>query len=160
MGRARKLKNGLTQKQTKFKNIILKQIADGETMNATEAAAIAYDVKDRKVAGSMGEENMKKPEIQRTIQEELEKHGATPSTIAGNLTKLANGTPEKYDASTILKANIEILKLQGSYKEEVKQHFSFTLNQQINNLTFKEIEDELKGLGSVGSDMIVDATNP
>lgn len=157
MGGAKRMRNGLTQKQNKFKDIVLQQIRDGKQINATEAAAQTYDVKSRDVANAIGAENLANPSIKLTIEQELDKIGATSSQILWNLNKMANATPEKYDASTILKANIEIMKLRGMVKTDQTQNFSLTFNQQVNNLTFKEIEEELAMMRATNEELVTEA---
>lgn len=67
-----------TLKQQKFIKSYL------ETGNATEAASVAYNVKDRKVAQAVGAENLTKPIVKQTIEEAQAKLGITAEYVLGN----------------------------------------------------------------------------
>lgn len=58
-----KKKQKLTRKQSKFVDIYAK------TGNGTKSALESYDVKNESVASSIASENLRKPEIQKAIQE-------------------------------------------------------------------------------------------
>lgn len=65
----------LTMKQAKF----VKAKAEGKT--GTEAAMIAYDVKDSRVASVISAENLAKPSIQQAVQESMERQGLTVDQV-------------------------------------------------------------------------------
>lgn len=80
---------GLTLKQRKWIEAYI------ETGNATEAALIAYDCKDREVAGSIGSENLQK----LALEEVMEEAGLSDSHL---LKKLYKGL----EANKVISANI------------------------------------------------------
>lgn len=87
----------LTKKQAEFLKVYK------ETGNATEAAARAYDVKDRSVASSIGTENLNKPAI-RVYKEEWEEQA---KQIVYNLAITAeNETVRLNAAKDILDRNV------------------------------------------------------
>lgn len=56
-----------------------------ETMSATQAASVAYHVKNRNVAGVIGSENLRKPNIKGEIDKILRLAGIDENTIAWKL---------------------------------------------------------------------------
>lgn len=59
-----------------------------ETGNATEAAFLAYEVKNRNVAGVIGCQNLKKLNIRHEIDDVLKLAGLTNGAIARSLRKI------------------------------------------------------------------------
>lgn len=157
MGNRRTLKNGLTPKQQKFTNIVLKQIADTGEVNGTEAAAQTYPVKNRKTASAIGAENLNKPAIKEQIEIALNKQGLTPDLLLSNIGKIATAEPEKVTGETVLKSNIELLKLLGAYPEKNGGKFSFTVKQNVQNFSFSEAKQKLSEFTSESSEFVSDA---
>lgn len=77
----------LTPKQAKFVEEYIK------TKNATKSALVAYDTDDYQTAASIGEENLKKPEI-RTLTEHLFSMEKTQAVV-DNLHKLATAAQDE-----------------------------------------------------------------
>jgi len=75
-------KRKLTLKQAKFTKEYLK------SGNATEAAAKAYDVKNRNTANSIATENLAKPAIKEAVMSAAEKLGINPEYVLNNFKKV------------------------------------------------------------------------
>jgi len=81
----------LTVKQAKF----VKAKAEGKS--GTEAAMIAYDVKDAKVASVVAAENLAKPSIQQAVQKSMEKQGLTVDLVVKPIVDGIQAEQEYYD---------------------------------------------------------------
>ena len=138
------LENGLTPKQQKFTNIVLKQIKETGETNLTKAALQSYDTTDYGTARMIGSENLTKPTIKQTIQEALESVGLTSHAIADNLKHFANARPEKISADVALKGNIELLKLIGAYPSQKHTNVSLSVKANLNDMKYKDVEGELQ----------------
>lgn len=112
----------LTTKQAKF----VKAKAEGKT--GTEAAMIAYDVKDATVASSIAAENLKKPSIQEVLQAELSKQGIT-------IEKIVRPVARALDNESIelqLKGHDRAIKLLGfQQKSDNGTSVNINFNQHI-----------------------------
>lgn len=109
----------LTVKQAKF----VKAKAEGKT--GTEAAMIAYDVKDETVASAISSENLRKPSIQQAVQESMAKQGLTIDLVVKPIVDGMTASKDFYDKegnyidstpdhSTRLKASGMALELMGA----------------------------------------------
>ncbi len=128
----------LTLKQKTF---VKEYLANGG--NGTQAAMMAYNAKDSGSAGEIASQNLKKVEIQKALNGQLEKKGLTLKQITGNIARMAVHEIENPSAKVVLNANITLLKLLGGFPDD-KQRGS-TTNVQINveNLDYKVIKEQL-----------------
>jgi phage terminase small subunit len=105
-------KKKLTIKQAKFTKEYLK------TGNATQSAKNAGYSK--KTAYSIGNENLKKPEIRKEIQSAAEKLGITAEYVLGNLKEIADFNKEKRIKARSIGNDIfqeeEMIDVQASIK--------------------------------------------
>lgn len=102
----------LTLKQHRFVNKYL------ELGNATEAVMQSYNVKRRVIAAVMAKQLKKKQHIAEAIKLAQEDRVFTIDVkkIITNLENIANSTPTRVSESVRLRAKIELLKLQGTYR--------------------------------------------
>jgi hypothetical protein len=156
-GNARKLKNGLTPKQNKFKNVVLEQIATTGQPNLTEAAMKVYDVKDRDVARKLGSENMAKPDVKEQIDKALEVAGLSFETSFKEIGKIAQADGVKITGEQKLKANIEIIKLLGGYPGQKGSKGATNIQNNYINIGFSEAKKELDKIDSNNKDFIQEA---
>jgi hypothetical protein len=126
----------LTHKQRVF----IKEKAKGKTN--TEAAMIAYNVKDSTVARSVGAENLAKPSIREALELALEKAGITVEAAVAPIQKaLEYKDPDGDERAQLdmrLKGSDRALKLMGAHdSKEPAGGNSFTF---IGNNTFVKKE--------------------
>lgn len=142
MGREAKTHNKLTRKQASF----VKGILSGK--NPTQSAMIAYDVSNSKTASVIASQNLNKLSIREALEEALSSNGLSLSTITSNLGVLANSKPEKISGDTVLKANVELLKLQDAYPDKKSYQFqmSTSLSSKLDNMTLEEAKESLREL--------------
>lgn len=146
MARAKKLRNGLTPKQDTFTKVVLKQIADKGEANLTEAALQVYNTTSRKSASVIASNNLGIVSVREKIEQALSSQGLSLSIITNNLGNLANSKPEKVSGDTVLKANVELLKLYGAYPDKKSFQFSYSAKEKIENMSYKEAREELAKL--------------
>lgn len=107
-------KRKLTVKQQIFKKEYIK--SNG---NATKAALIAYNPKNIHVAKSIGSENLSKPYLKQSIEEDLKEVGYTTAQSLNSLILIQeNGRDAKATASDAIKATELLLKLEGKLVEK------------------------------------------
>lgn len=97
-------KRKLTLKQAKFTKEYLK------TGNATEAAAKAYDVKNRNTANSIATENLAKPAIREAVMSAAEKLGINPEYVLGNYKRAIEITGKTYTKTVGQGENVAVLE--------------------------------------------------
>jgi hypothetical protein len=156
-GPRRKKKNGLTPKQDAFTQKLVEQIAATGETNGTQAAMEVYDVKDKQTAGQIAYENLKKPEIKKTLEQALSDNGGNLNQITKNITTIANSQAAKLSGDTILKANIEILKLTGHYPTNKTVKTTRTMRETINGITFEQARTELTQVSSEADEFLKDS---
>lgn len=153
-GANKRLKNGLTIKQQKFTDIVIKQISNGESPNLTEAAAQVYDVKERDSASAIGTQNFQNLTIREQIDTALERTGLTSSKVVDNLAKLANAVPEKYSDATILKANLAVADLLGW---QLGNKMAGSFKKITRTVTFDEAKKSIVSLTESATEFITEA---
>ena len=136
----KKLKK-LTMKQ----RIFVKELMNNKH-NGLQAALVAYDTKDKNTAGAIASENLTKPNVREAIETALSKKGLSLEQIADNLKLLAVREPEKVNADTMLKANVEILKLYGAYPGTKHVHLGLNINTKVKEMDFTEAKNALAEL--------------
>lgn len=142
MGREARINQKLTRKQTMF----VKQLADGKS--ATQAAMVAYNVSNPKTASVIASQNLNKLSIREALEEALSSNGLSLSIITSNLGSLANSKPEKVSGDTVLKANVELLKLHGAYPDRKSFQVSYSFRDRIKSMSSQEVEAEIEKIES------------
>ncbi|OGE18136.1 hypothetical protein A2769_02725 [Candidatus Daviesbacteria bacterium RIFCSPHIGHO2_01_FULL_37_27] len=142
MGREAKINKKLTPKQTTF----VKELVNGKS--ATQAVMSAYNVTSTKTASVIASQNLNKLSIQEALEKILRTKGLTLDTLAENIGNLANSTPQKVSGETILKANIELLRLHGAYPDKKSYQFNMSVKGKIKDLSYSEAQAELNQLES------------
>lgn len=140
MGREAKTHNQLTKKQDSF----VKGILSGKT--PTQSAMAIYDVSNPKTASVIASENLTKPNIREALEESLRTSGLSLSVITGNIGNLANAKPEKISGDTVLRANIELMKLHGAYLDKKSFQFSYSVKERVENMSYKELKEKMAKL--------------
>lgn len=159
-GRNPLLKNGLTLKQNTFKDKVIEQIRTKGATNGTEAAMQVYDVKDRSVAGGIASENLQKPQIRKSIEEELNAKGLSREKLMENIGKIADNQikpDQKVSPETILKSNIELLKLIGAYPKSGGGGIQVNIQQNLGGLGYSEAKQEFESMNDEAQTFINEA---
>ena len=86
------------------------------SFNATEAALKAYNAKNRQSAAVIGSRLLRNVNVKREIHVAFKAEGLTLESMIENLVEIAKATPDKVTANDVLRANIELLKLEGIYQ--------------------------------------------
>lgn len=105
MARQIKIIHDLSIKQFVF----VKSLLEGNS--GIQSALKAYNTSDPNVAKVIASQNLRKLNIQQAIREILDSEGLTVSKIVGNITKIASSQPNSITGDSVLKANLEMLKL-------------------------------------------------
>lgn len=142
MGREGKIWNKLTRKQNAF----IKGILSGKSL--TQSAMIAYDVSNSKSASVIASQNLNKLSIREALDIALRSQGLTLDVLTKNIGGLANAIPAKVSGETVLKANIELLKLSGAYPDKKSYQYQMSIQGRINNMSYSEAKEELDKLNS------------
>lgn len=142
MGREARINKKLTRKQTAF----IKGIVEGKP--ATQAAMIAYNVTKAKTASVIASQNLNKLSIREALDEALRAEGLTVDILAKNIGNLANSTPQKVSGDTVLKANVELLKLHGGYPDKKSYQFSMSIKSKIKDMSYSGAKEELNRLNN------------
>lgn len=156
-GNGIKLSNGLTPKQNKFKNEIVKQLRKNGNINGTQAALKVYDSTSSVVAESIARENLGKPLIRKALEDELAANNLSSNQLLKNLEKVANGTPEETDKIPLkhyINVNLSLLKLITDKKQGNQGHGN---NYTFINLGFSEAKKELDKMNSQASEFLGEA---
>ncbi len=148
MGREAKINKKLTRKQTTF----VKEMVNGRS--ATQAAMVAYDVSNPKTASVIGSQNLNKLSVSEALEEALRSQGLTLDVIAVNIGEIANAKPEKVSGDTVLKANVELLKLQSAYPGSKNMNVNLSLKGNIRDMTFQEAKKALQELRASNDELL------
>lgn len=140
MGREGKIQNKLTRKQSAF----IKGILAGKSL--TQSAMIAYDVSNSKSASVIASQNLNKLSIREALDIALHSQGLTLDILTKNIGNLANATSVKVSGETILKANIELLKLHGAYPDKKSYQYQMSVQGRIKDMSYSEAKEELDKL--------------
>jgi len=147
---AMKMSSGLTPKQTKF----IQGMAAGKS--GTQAALEAYDTDDPIVAGGIASDNLQKPYIRERVEEALKAAGLDLNSVASNLRGLASKEVDKVSGDTVLRANVEILKLLGAYPGSKHTQVSVSVKANLNGKSYGELKQEFESLNSINGEIIDD----
>ena len=147
---AMKLASGLTPKQAKFIKVLVK------TGNATEAAAQVYDVKSRLNAKVVGQQNIKKPIIKKTLEQALRKAGIDEDSFADYLKKPLIQEKYNFTGADYLKTLEMAGKFMGWDKNhELEKSYKIT----ISKLPTKELKMELEKRVKISTHLIEELKN-
>lgn len=144
----------MAKKLTKKQKIFVREIIRGS--NATYAALAAYQTKNVNSAKVIGSRLLTNANVQEVINESLRSEGLSPSVLAKNIGNLANSTPQKVSGETVLKANIELLKLQGAYPDKKSFQVSYSVKQQLSSLSYQDLRKELDQINNELNEVIKD----
>lgn len=160
-GKRTPLANGLTPKENRYRDVLIQQIHEKGEINGTQAALAVYDTTSKSVADAISRENLAKPRIRESIEQELNSIGLSRKKLMENIGKIADkGIKEDQEVSPdmVLKSNVELLKLIGAYPKAGSgssgvQGNSFTFI----NLGYDEAKKQLSKLDSENAEFIDDA---
>lgn len=134
--------NKLTTKQTIFAREIIKG------SNATQAALAAYQTNNVNSAKVIGSRLLTSVNVKEALEEALRSQGLTLDVLTKNIGDLASTIPAKVSGETVLKANIELLKLSGAYPDKKSYQYQMSIQGRINNMSYSEAKEELDKLNS------------
>lgn len=143
-----RLPNGLTPIQQNIVKEITTKISQGERVNMTQVGLKTFNTTNPDSARVMASQELHKPLIQESIQEVLNRNGITLDKVTQNIAFLANSTPEKVSAETMLKANVEYLKLFNAYPDKKSYQFSLSMKGQVKDLGYSEAKKQLDELNA------------
>lgn len=144
----------LTHKQKVF----VREIIKGN--NATQAALAAYQTNNVNSAKVIGSRLLTNVNIQELVNESLRSESLSPSVLAKNIGNLASSTPQKVSGETVLKANIELLKLHGAYPDKKSYQFSMSVKSQIKDMSYAEAREELERLNIDVAKLMKESDDP
>ena len=127
----------LTIKQAK----LIKGVAEGLTVR--EATLRSYNVKSPEVADSVGSEALALPKVREALQEALRAQGLTLDVVTSNMRKIAVADVNNPKPETVLKANIEILKLYGAYPDKKTAHLNVSVKSEMKSKDFNALKAEV-----------------
>lgn len=146
-------RNKLTRKQTVF----VREIIRGS--NATQAALAAYQTTNANSAKVIGSRLLTNVNVQEVIKESLHSEGLSPSSLAKNIGNLANSIPQKVSGETVLKANVELLKLHGAYpnsKTTLQSDFMAERKTWFESLSLEDANKELERIKALNAELDAD----
>ena len=121
-------------KQKKFISNLL------ETGNQTQSALEAYNTKSLGSAKKLANQAMRNPMVVEEIDKALKKNNITLEGQTERLKEIAvDWMPDKISSDTVLKANIELIKLLKGYPDKVIKHDSRTIKVNINSKTYEDL---------------------
>lgn len=125
----------LSIKQKKYVNAVVR------TGNRTQSVLEAYNTKSPNVAQNIATKLDHNPMVQEAIDLALAKNNITLDNRTARLVQIADWAPDKVSSDTVLKANIELIKLLKGY-ENIKQKIeSRSIKVTLNSKEYKELID-------------------
>lgn len=114
--------------------------------NASLAAKESYDVKSYRDAMDIGHQNLKKPIVQETIKELLDKSGLSMESLNNYSQKavelsLSRGKPTFASGVSMLQF---LYKLHNALPKKESVHFSFSRRESLTVKTFDESKKDLE----------------
>lgn len=138
MGREARVFKNLTKKQSRF----VKELVSGKS--ATQAVIQSYNVTSIKTASVIASQNLNKLSIREALDAALRTNGLTIDVITLNIGNIANKVPAKLSGDTVLKANVELLKLHGAYPDRKNNQVIYNARSRIESLSYDEAKKELE----------------
>lgn len=154
MGRAKKLRNGLTPKQDAFTKVVLKQITDKGEANLTQAALQVYNTTSDKSASVIASNNLGIISIREQIEQALSRQGLSLDVITGNLGNLANHKPEKVSGDVVLKSNVELLKLMGAYPSSKHTTVNVSFKAKLKDMKYQDLKKYVEEMRQKNDELI------
>ena len=143
MASTKLLSNGLTPKQTRVTQALLKQIQETGDVNYTKVGREVLNVKSDNTAVTGVREILTNPQVKKTIQEAFEEIGLTPTLVAGEIRHLAAADVQKVTADVKLRSLVEILKLTGAYPTQKHANISLSVKANLSNMKYEDLESEM-----------------
>ncbi len=150
-----KLKNGLTAKQSAFKNEVIRQLQETGTINGTQAALKTLNIKDPNTAGVTAHNLLRNNKIKQSIEKIASAKGLTDEKIMDGLAEVASAKVKNITAEAKIKASVELLKLMGKYPDQ-RAGATQTINQTVINIGYSEAQKKLKSLHGTGEELLED----
>ena len=135
--------NGLTPRDFKFLQVVIRQIKETGKVNLTKAGLEAFNTQNPKTASVVASQTLENPNIQEQIKQAFIANGLTLETISENLGYYANKRAEKVGAEASIKANVELLKLLNAYPGQKKTTVSLSMKANLNKMGFNELKAEM-----------------
>lgn len=146
MGALPRTPEGLTLKQAKFTQAVIKQIAETGKVNLTQAAKDSLEVTTDKSASVGAATLLDNARVKQTIQEALIGVGLTAPELAKEIKVLAAAPVDKVSADTKLRSIVEILKLTGAYPTTKHANLNLSIKANLSNLQYGELEKEVEAI--------------
>ena len=141
----------LTLKQERF---AAEYVANGG--NGTQAALAVYNSVDPVTAATTAYDNLRKPQIAERVEQALQENGLTPAQITKNLGFAANQRPEKGSMDSMIKANVELLKIMGAYPGSTSAHLNVNLNADLSKMTPQEARKKIQEINKDNTQLLQD----
>ena len=139
----------LSLKQKKFVSNYLK------TGNAVQSVLDSYDTKSYGSAKKLANDNRNNPMILDAIDLALKKNSITLEGQTDRLKEIANEwQPDKISSDTVLKANIELIKLLKGYPDRVNRKETKSITMHLNSKDYKELVELHKTTSAEIEDII------
>jgi hypothetical protein len=140
-------KNRLTPRQTKLLTVVTGQIVKNGRANLTKAGLETYDTDNPGSAAVMASNELKKPHVEKKLQEILNEKGIGLDQVAENLAHVANMREGiKFTGDQVLKSNVEILKLLNAYPSKTNRSVKVNIKGNLKDLDFKDLDTSLSKL--------------
>ena len=128
-------------------------------LNATQAALQVYNVKNTKVAQSIGTENLSKPVVQEEIKAILNSKGLSLEEISTPVSKILNTEPTKVTDQGVLRAAEMLYKLHGAFPASNSARLNINVSERYKDYKYQDLIKELQAtrvateklLGDLGS---------
>lgn len=158
-GSKTKLANGLTPKQNNLKNELLTQIQETGEINYTKAGLKVFNTKNRKSAHQIVKDTLESTGLQEIIDKALNAANASPDQLVENIANLAHAQPKEYKDSTILKANLSLLRLAGVDVTGQSRAHKKTIKTTIQQLDFNESKQQMRTVIQESTEFLDDIDN-
>lgn len=157
-GPTQRLKNGLTPKENKLKNVLLRQIKETGQMNKTQAGLEVYDTKNKDVARTIVYETLQKPAVKDELEKALNSAGISVEKSIKNLANLADAQPVKHTDAVVYKSNMSILKLLGVDINKKASTIKHTYKQKVEQIGFDSAKNVLTKTSVEATELIQDVS--
>lgn len=110
-----------------------------ETSNGTQSALHAYNTKSVGSAHKLSKQALSNPMVVDEIEKVLKANGITLEGTTNRLKEISEWQPDKISSDTVLKANIELVKLLNGYNNKVSKVENKSISIKLNGKDFKEL---------------------
>lgn len=146
----------MTVKQRKFVKNYVRMKGNG-----TQAALDVYDVKSKHTAEVIASENLRKPEVRRSIEIALEANGLDDEYISELLKEVTiAGIGNKATNSDSLRGIEMMLRLKGAFPDKIQKsaHVRIDYKNRLNEMSQAEALEELRNIQERTKKLIEDST--